>query len=69
MSLVPSAVPGIELVLTKYLVNEFAGTMTSGCYDILWKSKEVLFKETVCLHFINRKTESREERFPRGLNK
>lgn len=56
MSLVPSVVPGIELVLTKYLVNEFAGTMTSGRYDILWKSKELLFKEIVCLHFINEKT-------------
>lgn len=69
MSLVLSAVPEIELVLTKYLVNKFAGTMTSGHYDILWKNKEVLFKEIVCLHFINRKTESREDRFPRGLNK
>lgn len=69
MSLVPSAVPGIELMLTKYLVNEFAGTMTSGRYGILWKSKELLFKEIVCLHFINENTESREERFPGGLNK
>lgn len=43
VSPIPSTVPGTELMLNKYLVNEFAESMISGHYDILWKSEELLF--------------------------